>query len=65
MADLLGTVATVDKEKAGLLQEQYAKEVERYNKEKDEIEREGEGFGSRNARRWRSARTVTMRRRWC
>lgn len=37
MADLLGTVATVDKEKAGLLQEQYAKEVERYNKEKDEI----------------------------
>jgi len=37
MADLLGTLAPVDKEKAALLQEQYAKEVERYNKEKDEI----------------------------
>lgn len=37
MADLLGTVAPLDKEKAALLQEQYLKEVELYNKQKDEI----------------------------
>lgn len=35
-ADLLGTLTPVDKEKAAALHEKYLKEVERYEKEKDE-----------------------------
>lgn len=35
-ADLFGTLAPVDKEKAAVMQEKYLKEVERYEKEKDE-----------------------------
>jgi len=37
IADVLGTVQPVDKEKTEAMREQYLKEVERYEKEKDEI----------------------------
>ena len=37
VADILGTVAPVDKEKTEAMREQYLSEVERYEKEKDEI----------------------------
>jgi hypothetical protein len=36
VADLLGTLAPVDKDKAEALREKYLKEVERYNQEKEE-----------------------------
>lgn len=37
VADLLGTVTPVDKEKTEAMREEYLKEVQRYDKEKDEI----------------------------
>ncbi|MEQ1472961.1 MAG: DUF4337 domain-containing protein [Candidatus Acidiferrum sp.] len=37
MVDLLGTITPVDKEKNAALQEKYAKEVERYNGDKENI----------------------------
>lgn len=36
VADMLGTFTTVDKEKAATLRENYLKEVDRYEKDKDE-----------------------------
>jgi Domain of unknown function (DUF4337) len=36
VADILGTLTPVDKEKAATLQEKYQKEAERYGKEKEE-----------------------------
>jgi hypothetical protein len=36
VADLLGTLTTVDKEKAETLKEKYSKEAERYDKEKEQ-----------------------------
>src|SRR5258708_23432789 len=37
MVDLLGVVATQDKEKTELMREKYKKEVERYSSDKDQI----------------------------
>ena len=37
VADILGTVQSVDKERTEAMREQYLKDVERYDKEKDEI----------------------------
>jgi hypothetical protein len=37
VADILGTVAPLDKEKTEAMREQYLKEVERYESEKDEV----------------------------
>ena len=39
-ADLLGVVATQDKDKAAEIREKYAKEVERYGGDKEDISRE-------------------------
>jgi uncharacterized membrane protein YkgB len=57
VADMLGTVAPIDKEKAEALREKYLKEVERYEKEKDEIsekakdlEKERDVFGRKEDR---------------
>src|SRR5207248_4157938 len=37
IADLLGALAPLDKEKAATVREKYVKEVERYNSDKEEI----------------------------
>ncbi|HYA64312.1 MAG TPA: DUF4337 domain-containing protein [Candidatus Sulfotelmatobacter sp.] len=44
VADMLGTLAPVDKEKAEALREKYLKEVERYDKEKGEISEQAKEF---------------------
>ena len=43
-ADLLGVVATQDKDKAAEIREKYAKEVERYGGDKEDISREAKDF---------------------
>jgi hypothetical protein len=45
-ADLLSVVTTQDKEKAAEIREKYAKEVERYNGEKEDITKEAKEFES-------------------
>lgn len=54
VADILGTVAPVDKEKTEAMREQYLKEVERYEKEKDQI--------SEKAKELESEREVVAKR---
>jgi len=49
VADILGTVAAVDKEKAEAMREQYVKDVERYEKEKDEISEKAKELESERA----------------
>jgi hypothetical protein len=44
MVDLLGTVTTLDKEKTELLREKYQKEVERYERDKDDIGEKAKDF---------------------
>lgn len=44
VADMLGTLTPVDKEKAERLQEKYLGEVERYNKDKDEVSEQAKEF---------------------
>jgi Domain of unknown function (DUF4337) len=43
-ADLLGVVATQDKDKAAEIRETYAKEVERYGGDKEDISKEAKEF---------------------
>ena len=43
-ADLLGVVATQDKEKAAQIRESYQKEIERYASDKDDISKEAKAF---------------------
>jgi Domain of unknown function (DUF4337) len=54
VADLLGTLAPVDKDKAEALREKYLKEVERYNQEKEEA--------SDKAKELEKERTLASRR---
>ena len=44
VADILGALAPADKEKTEALHEKYVKEVERYEKEKDEISEQASEF---------------------
>ena len=44
VADMLGTLAPVDKEKAEALRERYLKEVERYDKDKGQISQQAKDF---------------------
>jgi len=44
VADMLGTLTAADKEKAEALREKYLGEVERYNKEKDEVSEQAKEF---------------------
>lgn len=48
-ADELGVLATVDKEKAGLLREKYLKETERYDKEKGGLSEEAKDLEKERA----------------
>lgn len=43
-ADILGAIATADKEGTGALREKYLQEVERYDKEKDQISEQAKEF---------------------
>lgn len=64
VADVLGTVSTVDKEKAEALREKYLKEAERYEKEKDEVSEEakelekGRELVSRRADRYEAGEVI-------
>ena len=44
VADMLGALSPADKEKTEVLHEKYAKEVERYEKEKDQISEQAKDF---------------------
>ena len=44
VADILGALSPADKEKTEALHEKYLKEVERYEKEKDQIGEQGKDF---------------------
>jgi len=43
-ADLLGVIATPDKEQAARIRESYQKEIERYGSDKDDISKEAKAF---------------------
>ena len=44
VADMLGTLTTLDKDKAEAVQEKYVKEIERYEKEKGEASEQAKEF---------------------
>ncbi|HWY09166.1 MAG TPA: DUF4337 domain-containing protein, partial [Candidatus Acidoferrales bacterium] len=53
-ADLLGVITPADKEKAAALREKYQKEIERYEKDKDQI--------TEKAKEFENERTMVSRR---
>jgi hypothetical protein len=48
-ADLLGVITPADKEKAAALREKYQKEIERYEKDKDQISEKAKEFENEHA----------------